>query len=109
MTSSASVSTVAWRHFAAKKTVIAMVPSTPPHQNQLAEMPYCATQPEMTRGVSEAKVVATREPPIHHQRAVRPPAKKPVSDSGALPGGTAPGGGMGMRRKRHPTARQTSR
>ena len=58
--------------------VIAIVPRTPPHQNQLAEMPYFATQPEITRGVSEANVVATSEPPIHHQRFRRPPAKKPV-------------------------------
>ncbi len=45
------------------------------HQNQLPAIPYRATIPETTRGVSAANVVAAIDVPSHHQGSPRSATK----------------------------------
>ena len=46
------------------------------HQIQLPAIPWVATMPETSNGVSAAKVVATIEVPASHQETSRPEMKK---------------------------------
>jgi len=54
------------------------------HQSQLPAMPYFATRPVTTSGVSAAKVVATMEVPASHQGTLRPERKNSETLAPAL-------------------------
>ena len=45
------------------------------HHSQLPAMPFLATRPVTSSGVSAAKVVATIDVPASHQGALRPERK----------------------------------
>ena len=49
------------------------------HHSQLPAMPYAATSPVTTSGVSAAKVVATMEVPASHQGTLRPERKNSLT------------------------------
>src|SRR3984957_439978 len=74
-TNSTSVRISARRQYLAKKKTVIMPQRHCDHHSQLPEIPFLATKPATSRGVSAAKVVATMEVPASHQETFRPDTK----------------------------------
>src|SRR3984893_2109531 len=74
-TNSTSVRISARRQYRAKKNTVIMPHRHCDHHSQFPEIPFLATRPATSRGVSAAKVVATLEVPASHQETFRPETK----------------------------------
>src|SRR5256885_14299356 len=63
------------RQYRAKKNTVIIPERHCDHHNQLPEMPFFATKPVTSKGVSAANVVATIDVPPNHPDTLRPETK----------------------------------
>src|ERR1700730_9868751 len=74
-TNSTSVRISARRQYRAKKNTVIIPNRHCDHHNQFPEIPFLATSPATSRGVSAANVVATIEVPATHHDTLLPATK----------------------------------
>jgi hypothetical protein len=72
------------RHRREKRKTVSMPLATMFHQSQLPAIPFLATRPVTTSGVSAAKVVATIDVPASHHGTLRPDRKNSLVFDPAL-------------------------